>query len=189
MALGKGLTDKQELFCQEYLKDLNASAAARRAGYSEKSSDKIACQLMEKTRVSERISELLDQRSKRTEITSDQVLRELLLIAKADLSQAYDEKGNLKPIHEIPEGTRRAIAGVKVFEEFEGYGKERVKIGVTRELKFWDKNRSLELLGKHLKLFTDKIEHSGNLNLENLSDEELATFKRIYDQSKKKGNR
>lgn len=108
----------------------------------------------------------MDKRSKRTEITVDFVLQELALLAKTDLAEAYDEKGNLKPIHDIPVELRRAISGVKVFEEFDGFGTERTKIGETRELKLWDKLRALELLGRHLKLFTDKMEHSGSIGWE-----------------------
>ena len=64
------------------------------------------------------------------------------------------------PIHEIPEEIRRAISGLETFEEFEGFGKDREKIGDTKKLKFWDKPRALELLGKHLGLFVDKVDHT-----------------------------
>lgn len=153
------LTNKQKVFCQEYTIDVNATQAAIRAGYSKKNADVIGAELLGKTWVSAYIQELMDARANRTEIKADDILKELLLIAKTDLSKAYDETGNLLPIHKIPEETRRAIAGIKVFDEFEGYGKERVKVGEVREIKFWDKPKSLELLGKHLKLFTDRVEH------------------------------
>lgn len=71
------LTDKQERFCQEYLKDLNASAAARRAGYSGKNSDAIGSELLGKTGVSERVKELMDKRSKRIELSADKVLSDI----------------------------------------------------------------------------------------------------------------
>lgn len=154
------LKDKQERFCQEYIIDSNGSKAATRAGFSERSSRNQATRMMANDDIRARIDELMEKREKDAGVTAALVLKELLLIAKTDIATAYDEKGNLKPIHEIPEDTRRAIAGIKVFEEFEGFGKERHKIGETRELKLWNKLEALELLGRHLKLFTDKMEHS-----------------------------
>lgn len=157
------LTPKQEAFVKEYLIDLNGTAAAKRAGYT--GSDNVlantAHNLLRNPKVAAVIQEAMDKRSERTEITADVVLKELLLIARADLSQAYADNGKLLPIKQIPEDVRRAIAGIKVFEEFEGMGKDRIQIGEVREVKFWDKPKALELLGRHLKLFTDKIEHGG----------------------------
>lgn len=152
------ITPKQEQFCQEYLIDLNGKAAAIRAGYSEISAANISCKTLDIPAVQDRINELMKKRSDKTEITSNTVLKEILLLAKSDISAAYDDNGNLLPIKEIPEDCRRAIAGIKVFEEFEGFGKDRTKIGEVREVKFWDKVKALELLGKHLKLFTETIE-------------------------------
>ncbi len=157
------LKAKQEVFCQEYLKDLNATQAVIRAGYASANAHVTGPKMLANVGIAARIQELMNKRAKKVEVTSDFVLMELLKLAKADLSKAYDEKGNLLPIHEIPEETRKAIAGIKVFEEFEGFGKERVKVGEVRELKFWDKTKSLELLGKHLGMFKDKIEHSGEI--------------------------
>ena len=57
------------------------------------------------------------------------------------------------------------MSGVKVFEEFEGFGVDRVKIGEVREVKFWDKPKSLEILARHLKLLTDKVEVSGSVTI------------------------
>ncbi len=154
------LTAKQERFCQEYLIDSNGSKAAARAGFSERSAGMAASRMMKNDNIRAKIDELLEKREKEAIVTASLVLKELLLIAKTDIADAYDQNGNLKSIHEIPEDTRRAIAGIKVFEEFEGFGKERKKIGETRELKLWNKPEALELLGRHLKLFTDKVEHS-----------------------------
>lgn len=177
------LTDQQERFCQEYLIDLNATKAADRAKYSKKTANEQGSRLLANVKVQARIQELMDERSKRTEITSDIVLKELLLIAKTDLSEAFDEQGSLKDIHDIPENIRRAIAGVEVYvETIQG-----IEIGRTKKLKLWDKNRALEMLGRHLKLFTDKVEHSGSIGLEGLAEEELD--KRIEDLQKKRSGR
>lgn len=162
------LTAKETAFVEHYLETLNSAEAARLAGYAPNNARKLASEVLKRPMVRAKVQAAMDARSKRTAITADIVLQELLKIARCDLSEAYDAKGNLLPIKDMPEDCRRAIAGIKVFEEFEGFGKERFKIGEVREVKFWDKPKALELLGKHLKLFTDKIEHSGKLTLEDL---------------------
>ena len=161
----KNLTPKQEQFCQEYLVDLNGTQAALRAGYSENTAAEQASRLLIKSKVVDRIQKLMDARSERVKINSDFILMELYKIASADLSLAYDDKGTLKNIHEIPEHVRKAIAGIEVYQEFEGAGKERYHAGDTTKIKMWDKIKSLELLGKHLEMFTDKVKVSGNIGL------------------------
>lgn len=174
------LNPKQERFCLEYIVDLNATQAAIRSGYSVKSAKAIGSEHLTKPDIQARIEELKGAREKRTEITADTVLQELLLLAKVDLSRAYGDDGKLLPIKQIPEDVRRAIAGIEVFEEYEGHGKDKEYVGDTVKVKFWDKTRSLEMLGRHLKLFTDVIKHEG---LENRSDEELK--KRLEELEKK----
>lgn len=131
------LTPKQELFCKEYLVDLNATQAAIRSGYSEKTAKDIGCQNLAKLYIQERIQELMIERQKRTEITADYVLN------------------NIKTIGE------RCMQVIPVTEKVDG------QIVETGEYKF-DSNgalKSQELLGKHLCLFTDKINHDGELNI------------------------
>ncbi len=150
------LTPKQALFVAEYIKDLNATQAAIRAGYSRDSASEQGYQLLQKTSVQSAIANAAAARKQRVQVDGDLVLRELLALATVDLAAAYDEQGNLKPIHDIPPEVRKAIAGVEVFEEFEGVGKDRHYVGQTKKLKLWDRPRSLEMLGRHLALFNDK---------------------------------
>lgn len=163
--MANDLTPKQKRFIEEYLIDLNATQSAIRAGYSEDTAQQMGSENLSKPLIKSAIQAAIDARSKRTNITADNVLSELMRIATADLSGAYDEQGRLKPIHEIPEDTRRAMSGIKVFEEFEGSGQDRVKIGEVREVKFWDKPKALEILARHLKLLTDKVEVSGSVTI------------------------
>lgn len=160
------LTKKQAQFAQEYLVDLNATQAAMRAGYSPKTARQLGNRLLATPHVAREIERRRSERMERTEITSDVVLMELLRLARADISMAFDENGTLKPLHEIPEDVRRAIAGVDVDELFEGRGKDREMIGYVKKIKFWDKTKALELLGKHLNLFTEKVHFSGDLTVE-----------------------
>lgn len=162
------LTPKQEMFCKEYVVDINATQAAIRCGYSEKTAEQQASRLLSNAKVAQRVQELMDKRSAKTEITAEKILKRLDAIGDVDISKAYDSLGHLLPIHEIPEDVRKCIASIKVFEEFEGFGKDRVKVGEVREVKFWDKIKANELLGKHKVLFSDRIEHTGVVTLEQL---------------------
>jgi phage terminase small subunit len=162
------LAPKQARFVDEYPIDVNAKAAAIRAGYSPKTAQEQGSRLLSNVKIRQAIDERILARSKRTEITADTVLRELLRLARVDIGEAFKPDGSLKSIHDMPEDVRRAIAGVEVDELFHGHGQDREQIGYTRKVKFWDKTRALELLGRHLKLFVDKIEVEGRVTLEDL---------------------
>ena len=147
------LNERQRQFAREYLKDLNATQAAIRAGYSKKTAGQSGERLLKHVEIAPIIQKNMDKRVERTEITSDRVLKELFRLATVDIAEAFNEDGTLKPIHEIPEDVRRAISGVDV-DTLSG---ELVR----HKIRFWSKDSALEKLGKHLKLFTEKIEHSG----------------------------
>lgn len=164
------LSEKRRRFVEEYLVDANAHAAAERAGYSKHTAKAQGSRLLKFKDVKAALGAAQGRRAERLEIRADDVLREIVRFAMSDVGKLYDAKGNLLPIHEMPEDARRAVAGVKVFEEFEGSGENRVKVGEVREVKLWDKVRGLELLGKHLKLFTDTIE----VKTDELDDEQRA---------------
>lgn len=166
------LEPRQQRFCEEYLIDLNATQAAIRAGYSEDSAASIGSENLTKPEITAEVDRLKEIRSIRTEITADKVLTETYLLASSDIQEAFDETGALKPIREIPARIRKAIASIEVEKLFEytGTGKDREKehVGYTQKIKLWDKVKTLELLGKHLELFKDRVEHSGTLTLEQM---------------------
>ena len=166
--MSKKLTDKQDAFCRHYVISLNACDAARKAGFSETFATTRSSDLLTQPHMQARISELQAPSIARLEVSADHVIKELHRIATCDIGEAFDENGKFKALQEMPEDVRRCIQGIEVEELFEGYGKERVQIGVTKKIKFWDKNKGLELLGKHFKLYTDKHEVSGGLTLEAL---------------------
>lgn len=161
----KGLTEQQELFCREYLVDLNGSQAAMRAGYSEKTACEQASRLLTNVKVSERLRILMDKKLSRTDLNADTVLQELLKIALVDVAEAYDDSGNLLPIKEMPKAIRQAISSIED--------------GEIRKLRFYDKTKALELLGKHLKLFTELREISGKVTLEDLVSQSAGDKKEI----------
>ena len=79
----RSLTDRQDLFCREYIKDLNAQAAAKRAGYSEKMANAKAYQFLKVDRIRERIEELKKESMRRLALDADDILRRLVRIADA----------------------------------------------------------------------------------------------------------
>jgi phage terminase small subunit len=152
------LTDKQEAFCLEYLKDLNATQSAIRAGYSEKTAKAQASRLLTNVDVSARVQELMTERVNRVQVDADTVLRELLRIATYDVAAVFDSAGFMKPVQDIPEEVRRAITGIEVDEIFAGQGEDRSIIGHAKKVKLGDKVKALEILGKHLGLFVQKTQ-------------------------------
>lgn len=146
---------------REFLVDLNGTAAAKRAGYSEKTAYAIANENLNKLEIKKAVSEGLRERFSRIDLTAERILLELFRVATVDLSDAYLENGKLKPMREIPEDVRRAISGVEVFEEYEGGGENRAYVGDTVKVRFFDKTRALEMLAKYFKLLTEKHEHAG----------------------------
>lgn len=98
------------------------------------------------------------------------VLKELKCVALADIRELYDETGKLKHPKEWPEHVARAISSVDVFEEYEGSGKNREFVGYTKRVRVMDKLKALEMIGKYLKMFVDRVQHEG-LTLEDLVEQ------------------
>lgn len=162
------LTPKQQMFVDAYLIDLNATKAAIKAGYSEKTAQEQGSRLLLNVMVAASIQAAMDKRSAKFEVSADKVLSRLDAIGGVDIADAYTTNGALKNIHDIPAEVRKCIASIETLEKFEYIGGENVKIGDLVKVKFWDKIKSNELIGKHLKLFTDKIEHSVDKRMEDL---------------------
>lgn len=165
--MGK-LTAQQEAFCREYCVDFNGAGAARRAQYSEKTAKEQGSQQLAKPEVQARVRELMDARLAKIDKRADAVLKELERIGYVDPLPILTEDGAVKHLKDWPEDLRRALQSIDVQETFEMEGSERVWTGYIKKIKFWDKPKSLELLGKSEALFKDKVEHSGSLTLEAL---------------------
>lgn len=159
------MTDAQKRFCDEYLIDLNATRAYKIA-YSRCKKDETAnvngSKLLRNTKVQEYISEKMKDREQRTKITQDMVIKELAKIAFLDIRKLYTENGQLKNVADIDSETAGAISSLETLEEYEGYGDDREKIGDTQKVRLLDKTKALELLGKHLGMFKDKVEIEQN---------------------------
>lgn len=186
------MTDAQKRFCDEYLIDLNATRAYKVA-YPRCKKDETAnaasSRMLRNVKVQEYISEKQKEIEERTEITQDKVIKELANIAFFNIKNIYNNNGTLKAIKDIDEETIRAISSVKVLQKA---GAMKISIDMegkdnevpiehiqeqTIEFKTNDKVKALELLGKHLGMFKEKVTIDGNVNTNNpfsgMSTEEL----------------
>lgn len=142
------LNQKQKAFVAEYLIDLNATQAAIRAGYSEKTAYSIGQRLLKHVEIQNALQKAMKEREERTEITQDRVLKEYARIAFFDPRKLFDDRGFPLEISEIDDDTAAAIAGLEVTEEMDS----GVKC-YTRKYKITNKLGALESLAKHLGLF------------------------------------
>lgn len=162
------LTKKQQRFVEEYLIDLNATQAAIRAGYKESEyTDTNASKLLENTSIRAHIDKAMAERSKRTGVNADRVVMELAKIAFVNAADVIDTENATLKEDATPEDTA-AIQSVKVKTIPTKDGE-----GVEREIKMADKIKALELLGKHMGMFKDRLELSGGLDNEKSKLDEL----------------
>lgn len=169
------LTPKQQCFVDEYLIDLNATQAAIRAGYSENAAQQIASENLSKPLIQQAIQEAMRKRQERVNVDADYVLKRLVEIDQMDVLDIMDDDYSFKPIGEWPKIWRQYVSNIENIEEFEGFGDERTQSGWLKKIKWPDKVKNLELLGKHVVVgaFKEKIEHSGKIDISQLSDDEL----------------
>ncbi len=194
------LTARQKLFALEYLKDLNATQAAIRAGYSEKGAEVTGFNLLRNTKVAAEIQAAMDRRAEKLTLTSDYTLRAITNIGHFDPRKLFDEKGNMKEIPDLDADTARNIAGFEFVTLYDGSGDQKHAFGHLRKIRLRDSLKALELEGRHQKLFTDRIEHglddgikrlvAEKIDLTNLTVEqlrELATLGTGSDEGRGKG--
>lgn len=169
------MTDKQQRFIEEYLIDLNATQAAIRAGYSTKTAEQIGFQLLNKTSVSEEIKKKMAERSKRTGINADRVLDELAKIAFANAKDIinFEDASVRKGANE---DDLACVQSVKVKKQTSDKGELE-----ERQVTMYDKKAALELLGRHLGMWKDKVEVSG-------IDEEKSKLDNILNQMRVMGS-
>mgnify|MGYP000964449099 CR=1 FL=1 len=137
------LTAKQIRFVDEYLVDFNATQAAIRAGYSKKTAAFIGAENLKKPKIAEEIARRQKDLQRRTEVTQDRVVKELARVAFADASVVC-----VTDFDKLTEDQRAAIQGIK-------------PTNFGWEIKLCDKIKALELLGRHIGMFNDKLSLSG----------------------------
>jgi phage terminase small subunit len=144
------LTEKQQRFANEYLIDLNATQAAIRAGYSPRTAEQQGSRLLSNVKVRAYIDECMAELSRRTGVNQERIIRELARIAFVNPSDVVDmNEATLKPY--ATEDDTAAIASVKVKTIPTQDG-----TGVEREIRFVDKIKALELLGKRFGMWLDR---------------------------------
>lgn len=160
------LTPKQKRFVAEYLVDLNATAAAIRAGYSKKTAEVIGYENRRKPQIEAAINQAIQEREKRTEITQDMVLRETAKLAFFDIRKMFDNNGKPLDISELDDATAAALVGLDVQDITDQDGDY---VSYVKKYKIADKIKALELLGKHLGTWEPK-DNGGNDGVKIIDD-------------------
>ena len=141
------LTDKQEMFCREYIVDLNATQAAIRAKYSEKTAGAIGLENLGKPLIQARLSELMSSRAKKVDVNAQYVLERLHQIDQLDvLDIMKDDLTGFKLLSEWPKSWRISINAIDIKRMIDAESVE----AVVEKIKWPDKTKNLELLGKHV---------------------------------------
>ena len=171
----KKLNDKQKRFCREYLIDLNATQAAKRSGYSKKTAGSIGSENLLKPEIIEQLNKLMDKRAEKVEVSANDVLSSIKEIRARCMQSApvlVTIKGKQKqPTEEIQAPDGKIIsAGIWKFD-------------ATNALK------ANEMIGKHLQMFTDKIDITGTINVNNSDLTESDLNKKLNEMKKRIINR
>lgn len=174
------MTPKQRRFVDEYLIDLNATQAAIRAGYSSRAAEAEASRLLRNVKVAEAIAKAQAERSERTKITADQVLRELAKIGFSDIRKAvrWYSQTNVATVDDDSEVQTLAEEGAVRFavaNQVELISSNEIdddtaaavsEVGQSStgalKIKMYDKRAALVDIGKHLGMFTEKVQVDGN---------------------------
>lgn len=160
LALAQGqaveaLSDKQKLFVEEYLRDLNATQAAIRAGYSKHTAGAQAHKLLQNAEIARLIAEGQQKRLRAAQLQASSVLNELRKLAFSDLRQVIGPEGAVLPVEQWPDEIAACVQSLEVEELWEGRGEARRQIGVTKKVKLHNKLDALRMLAQHFKLLVD----------------------------------
>lgn len=156
----------QQRFVQEYKIDLNATQAAIRAGYSEKTAYCQGHDLLKKPEIAEAVEHELELCCERTRVTKDKIIRELAKIAFVNIGDVVDEAtGGV--LTDLPKDDLAAISSIKT--KTNQVGEEIMQ--VEREVRFHDKTKALEQLGRHLGMFNDKLDVTVSKTQEQAAEE------------------
>lgn len=163
------ITDMAERYCQEYVKTPdNQAEAAKRAGYA--SPDNAASRMMKDERIQKRIAELMTDRNKRLRVSADYVLMRLVEIDQMDVIDILDDEGGLKPVSQWPKVWRTSISAVDInrIRMAMKDGEEDIE-STMQKIKWPDKVKNLELIGKHVDVnaFKERLEVNVNVSIAN----------------------
>ncbi|MBU4680396.1 terminase small subunit [Cedecea davisae] len=176
----KPLTAKVEAYCQEYIKcPENQTQAAINAGYSHKTAAKFASQNMRDERVQKRIADLMGERNKRLRVSADYVLLRLVEIDQMDVLDILNDDGGLRPVSEWPKVWRTSISAMDINRITMAMKEGEDDIESTlQKVKWPDKVKNLELIGKHVDVMAFKERLDVNVNV-TIADRMAAARRRL----------
>lgn len=159
MARGNGapllkLNERHEAYCLLRVAGRHQTDSYMEAGFSAKreTARKEASMLERDPLIASRLKALWAEKFRALHMDADEILARTAMIARSDARSLFDEKGNMRPLHELTPEEAAAIAGVETLEEFDGTGKDRVKVGDVRKVRLRDPMPALRLLAEHKKL-------------------------------------
>lgn len=165
----KPLTAMMEAYCQSYIKTPeNQTQAAINAGFSPNTAHVKASVMMRDERIQKRIAELMEERNKRNRVSADYVLMRLVEIDQMDVIDILDDEGGLKPISQWPKVWRTSISAVDINRIRMAMKDDEEDIESTlQKIKWPDKVKNLELIGKHVDVnaFKERLEVSGTVTI------------------------
>ncbi|EPW4200283.1 terminase small subunit [Enterobacter hormaechei] len=178
----KPLTAMQEAYCQSYIKTPeNQSQAAIDAGFSPNTAAVKASVMMRDERIQKRIAELMDERNKRMRVSADYVLLRLVEIDQMDVLDILNDDGSLKPIREWPKIWRTTLSGFDLSSTIMNMNEDSIET-ILKKIKWPDKVKNLELIGKHVDVnaFKERLEVSGTVTI---ADRMAAARRRVKEQA------
>ncbi|BBR43216.1 terminase [Escherichia coli] len=178
----KPLTAMQEAYCQSYIQTPeNQTQAAINAGFSPNTAAVKASVMMRDERIQKRIAELMEERNKRMRVSADYVLMRLVEIDQMDVIDILNDDMSIKPVSEWPKVWRQYLTGFELADMFEGRGDEKELVGILKKIKWPDKVKNLELIGKHVDVNAFKERLDVNVNV-TIADRIAAARKRLKER-------
>lgn len=180
----KPLTAMQEAYAQEYTKcPENQTQAAINAGFSPNTAAVKASVMMRDERIQKRIAELMEERNKRLRVSADYVLLRLVEIDQMDVIDILNDDGGLRPISQWPKVWRTSISAVDINRIRMAMKDDEEDIESTlQKIKWPDKVKNLELIGKHVDVnaFKERLEVSGTVTI---ADRMAKARRRVKEQA------
>lgn len=178
----KPLTAMQEAYAQEYTKcPENQTQAAINAGFSPNTAAVKASVMMRDERIQKRIAELMEERNKRLRVSADYVLLRLVEIDQMDVIDILNDDGTLKPIREWPKIWRTTLSGFDLSSTIMNMNEDSIET-ILKKIKWPDKVKNLELIGKHVDVnaFKERLEVSGTVTI---ADRMAKARRRVKEQA------
>ncbi|SBA31014.1 Terminase, small subunit [Citrobacter amalonaticus] len=178
----KPLTAMQEAYCQSYIKTPeNQTQAAINAGFSPNTAHVKASVMMRDERIQKRIADLMEERNKRLRVSADYVLLRLVEIDQMDVLDILNDDGTLKPISQWPKIWRTTLSGFDLSSTIMNMDETSIET-ILKKIKWPDKVKNLELIGKHVDVnaFKERLEVSGTVTI---ADRMAKARRRVKEQA------